>query len=38
MTDERRPKHGFNGRLVLDGVMFFVILAIGIGFYFFAFH
>ncbi len=38
MAKGDRPKHEFNGRLVFDGVMFFVVLAVGIGFYILAFH
>ena len=38
MAKGERPKYSFNGRLVFDGIMFFVVLTIGIVFYILAFH
>ena len=39
MNDGRRqPKHPLNGRLIFDGIIFVLVLAIGIGFYLVAFH
>ena len=38
MREGRRAKHPFNGRLVLDGIMFFATLLVGAAFYILAFH
>ncbi len=35
---KRQPKHPLNGRLVWDGVIFGIVLALAIGFYLVAFH
>ena len=38
MAKDERPKHAFNGRLVYDGIMFVVVLTIGVIIYVLAFH
>ena len=38
MNDGRQPKHPLNRRLVFDGVMFVLVLTLGVVFYIFAFH
>ena len=35
---KQRPKHPLNGKLVWDGVIFVLVLILGIGFYVVAFH
>ena len=41
MADEQKrrvPRHAFNGRLVYDGVIFVLVLLIGVGFWYVAFR